>query len=62
MYKRQAVFRATFGGTEANFNWEEWSVSNGPGDDYVNLNRKVESLGTKAEGTTWIFTVELSLS
>lgn len=42
--------------------WNEWTVANGASDDAINLNRKVESLGTKAEGTTWIFTVELSLS
>ena len=42
--------------------WNEWTVANGDTDDAINLNRKVESLGTKAEGTTWIFTVELSLS
>jgi len=59
---QKAVFRATFGGTEANWSWNEWSVANGDSDDAINLNRKVESLGTKAEGTTWIFTVELSLS
>jgi len=59
---QKAVFRATFGANEANFTWNEWTVANGPGDTYVNLNRKVESLGTKVQGTTWIFTVELSLS
>jgi len=58
---QKAVFRATFDGTMANFTWNEWTVANGPSDDAVNLNRKVESLGTKSEGTTWIFTVELSL-
>ena len=56
------VFRATFGPDEANFDWNEWTVANGPGDDYVNLNRKVESLGTKFQGTTWVLTVELSIS
>ncbi|RLE64033.1 MAG: hypothetical protein DRJ38_06240 [Thermoprotei archaeon] len=56
---RKAVFRATFGADEANFTWNEWTVANGPGDDYVNLNRKVENLGTKTQGSTWILTVEL---
>ena len=58
---QKVVFRATFDGTMANFTWNEWTVANGPSDSAVNLNRKVESLGTKSEGTTWIFTVELSL-
>ena len=59
---QKVVFRATFGADEANFSWNEWTVANGAGDEYINLNRKVESLGTKVQGTTWIFTVELSLS
>jgi len=56
---RKAVFRATFGADEANFTWNEWTVANGPDDDAVNLNRKVENLGTKTQGSTWILTVEL---
>lgn len=54
----KVTFRASFGATEANFAWEEWSVDNGAG---INLNRKVESLGTKSSGT-WQLTVEISLS
>jgi len=42
--------------------WNEWTVSNGPGDDYTNLNRKVESLGTKSKGTTWVLEVTLSIT
>lgn len=56
------TFRATFGGTEANFAWNEWTVANGPSDAAINLNRKVESLGTKSSGTMWILQVELSLT
>ena len=58
----KVIFRATFGPDEANFAWNEWTVANGPDDTYVNLNRKQESLGTKAAGSTWILTVELSIS
>ena len=58
---RKAVFRSTFGGDEANFAWNEWTVANGNSNDAVNLNRKVESLGTKSSGSTWIMTVELSI-
>lgn len=56
---RKATFRATFGGDEANFAWNEWTVANGNSDAAINLNRKVESLGTKSSGSTWILTVEL---
>jgi hypothetical protein len=56
------IFQATFGGTEANFSWNEWTVANGCGDTYVNLNRKQESLGTKASGATWILQVQLTIS
>ena len=59
---QKAVFRATFGSADANWTWNEWTVANGATDDAVNLNRKVETLGTKVEGTTWVFTVELSLA
>ncbi len=50
------TFRATFGASEANFEWAEWGLANAPAGDYL-LQRKVESLGTKVEGATWEFTV-----
>jgi hypothetical protein len=56
------IFQATFGSDEANFSWNEWTVANGCGDEYVNLNRKQESLGTKASGSTWILQVTLTIS
>jgi len=58
----QVTFRATFGPNEANFAWNEWTVANGPGDNYTNINRKQESLGTKAQGTTWVLEVTLIIS
>ena len=58
---QKAVFRATFDGSTGNFAWEEWTIDNGAAA-VKNLNRKVTNLGTKASGTTWIFTVEVSLS
>jgi hypothetical protein len=42
--------------------WNEWTVANGSSDTAVNLNRKVESLGTKTSGATWVLQVELSIS
>lgn len=57
------VFRSSFGTSEANFAWAEWGVFNSPTAATGRmLNRKVESLGTKASGSTWTFTVTLSLA
>lgn len=58
---QKATFRATFASSEGNFAWEEWSLDNGSGA-LKSLNRKVSSLGTKVSGTTWVLTVEVSLS
>ncbi len=58
---QKAVFRATFASADGNGAWEEWSLDNGAAAD-KNLNRKVTSLGTKVSGTSWVFTVEVSLS
>ena len=55
-------FRATFGPDEGNFSWREWSVANGNSDAAVNLNRKVQDLGTKASGTTWTIEVQLQIT
>lgn len=55
------TFRSTFGTADANFAWQEWAVFNGSSGGRM-LNRKVESLGTKASGATWVFSVTLSLS
>lgn len=55
------VFRSTFGTSDANYAWQEWGIFNGSSGGRM-LNRKVESLGTKASGSTWVFTVTLSLS
>jgi hypothetical protein len=57
---QKVSFKASFSESEANFAWNEWTVDNGS-SAAKNLNRKVESLGTKASGT-WALTVELSLA
>ncbi len=57
---QKITFKATFGSSEANFAWNEWSVDNGS-SAAINLNRKVESLGTKSSGS-WALTVEISLA
>ena len=57
---QKITFKSSFGSGDANYAWNEWSVDNGSAAA-KNLNRKVESLGTKASGT-WVLTVEISLS
>jgi len=56
------IFQSTFGPNDANWTWYEWTVANGPGNDYINLNRKVENLGTKSSGATWILQVTLTIT
>ena len=57
---QQAVFKATFGGTDANYSWNEFVIKNATSG--ICLNRKVSNQGTKASGQTWVITVTLSLS
>ncbi len=45
-----AEWRATFGSAEGNHAWEEYTVVNAADDTGKNLNRKVESKGTKVSG------------
>ena len=54
-------WRATFGDSEANFAWEEFTVVNGSDDSATNLNRKVESKGTKSGGN-WTLTLQITFS
>lgn len=58
---------AAFGSAQANFAWAEWGIDAGTADSATTvtaplLNRKVESLGTKASGATWTFTVAITIS
>lgn len=57
-----AVWRATYGSADANFAWNEFTVANGNSDAAVNLNRKVESKGTKVSGETWTISLEITFS
>lgn len=57
------IFRSTFGTSVANWAWNEWVVGNSTTAATGRiLNRKVESLGTKASGSTWTLTVTLTLA
>lgn len=59
---QQAVWKATFGSTDANWAWEEFTVANGSSDTATNLNRKVSAQGTKTAGQTWELTLTITLS
>lgn len=54
------TFRAVFDTADANFAWSEWGVANAA-DGGTMFNRKVESLGTKANTQTWILSVTLTV-
>lgn len=55
------TFRSTFGTSDANFAWAEWATFNASSSGTM-LQRKVQSLGTKASGASWQFSVTLSLA
>jgi len=54
-------FKSSFGSSVANWVWNEWGVFNDETTG-VMLNRKVEALGTKVEGSTWVLTVTLTIT
>jgi hypothetical protein len=55
-------WRATFGSAEGNHAWEEYTVVNAADDTGQNLNRKVESKGTKASGESWVLSLKITCS
>ena len=57
----QCQWKAQWGTADGNFAWEEWGLFNASTGGRM-LNRKVESLGTKASGSVWTLTVTLSLA
>lgn len=55
------TFKATYGPSEANFDWNEWGVFNAATGG-VMLNRVVESNGTKLSNQTWILEVSIAFT
>ena len=55
-------WRATFGSSDANFAWEEYTVVNASSDTGKNLNRKISSKGTKASGESWTLVLQITAS
>mgnify|MGYP007016092739 FL=1 len=58
---QKATWRATFNGSTANFDWNEFTVANGNSNSAKNLNRLVSAQGTKASGQIWQLDVEITL-
>jgi hypothetical protein len=56
------TFRSTFGSAVANYAWQEWGIFNAASGATSMLNRKVESMGTKSSGTTWVLTVTITIA
>lgn len=59
---QKAVWRAVFNGNEANYAWQEFSLSNSDSDTGTNLNRKVSNQGTKITSQIWTLQLEITLS
>lgn len=57
-----AEWRATFGPSDANFSWQEFTVANAADDSGKNLNRKVADKGTKVSGETWTLSLQITFS
>lgn len=56
------TWRSTFGTTDANFTWNEWTVANGSSNAATNLNHKTAAMGSKAAGSTWTLSVSVTIS
>lgn len=57
-----AEWRATFGSSDANYAWEEYTVVNAADDSGKNLNRKIASKGTKVSGESWVLSLKITFS
>lgn len=57
---QKATFKSSFGSGDANYVWGEWVVKQATSAKCIN--RKVDSMGTKASGTTWTLEVDITLS
>ncbi len=55
-------WRATFGSSDANFAWEEYTIVNAATDEGKNLNRKTASKGTKSSGETWTLSLSITFT
>jgi hypothetical protein len=58
---QKATWKSTFGGSDANYAWNEFGVFNASTSGTM-LNRKVSAQGTKTSGQTWELTLDVTLS
>ncbi len=56
------AWKSTFGSSDANYSWQEFTVVNASSDTGVNLNRKISNQGTKTTGQTWVVTLNVTIS
>lgn len=63
--------KATFGPSTGNHEWNEWTIANGnpsnvpaghDSNSVVLFNRRVETMGTKAQNATWVIIADLIIS
>jgi hypothetical protein len=52
--------KSSFGSAEANYVWNEWVLRQSTSTKCIN--RKVDSMGTKASGSTWTLEITVTLS
>lgn len=57
---QKVTFRSKFLAAEANWVWNEITAANGNSDASVNLNRKVQAMGTKASPAEWYVNLEIT--
>ena len=57
---QKITLKSSFGSSKANFVWNEWVIQQLT--SLICLNRKVDSMGTKASGSTWTLEVTITLS
>ena len=54
------TFQSTFDSADANYVWNEWVIKQST--SAICLNRHVDSMGTKASGSTWVLQVTITIS
>ena len=59
---QKATWKSTYASGDGNHAWQEITVCNSNSDSGDNMNRKVQDMGTKSAGQTWVATVEITLS
>jgi len=56
------TFRSEFGANDANYSWQEFSLSNSDSNSGVNINRKTSNQGLKVIEQIWTLNLTITLS